>query len=75
MQFASVNQLNDIEWEVPREFPNVVRDNQIFNSNRQRIPSIIVDPKIHTPWQREMNITESHSLWKGDITQQQAFEY
>jgi hypothetical protein len=76
MQFASVNQLNDIEWEVSREFPNVVRDNQIFNSNRQRIPSIIVDPKIHIPWQREMNITESHSSWKGDIIeQQQAFEY
>ena len=75
MRYASVGELNDIEWEVPREFQIVASDNQLFNPNRPRISAVIVDPKIHIPWQRAMNISQHHSLSKGDITQQQAFEY
>jgi hypothetical protein len=37
MRFASFNQLNDIQWEVPREFRTVIydsnNDKQLFRSN------------------------------------------
>ncbi|CAF1177270.1 unnamed protein product [Adineta steineri] len=77
MKFASVSKLNDIEWEVPREFQNIVQDNQTFCSDRQRTSSAIVDSKSHISWQREMNITQPFPLLPDDLTQQQqqAFEY
>lgn len=68
MRFANVSQLNDVEWEVPREF-------QPIPSNHERSPSTIIDPKTRISWQRELNIGQSHYLSNDDITQQQAFEY
>jgi hypothetical protein len=68
IKFANVSQLNDIEWEVPREF-------QTIHSNHERTPPAIIGSKIHKFWQHEMNINQSHYLSNNDITQQQAFEY
>jgi hypothetical protein len=67
MRFASVSQLNDIEWEVPREFQKLGQNNNIFHSDRQRTPSASIDSR----WQH----IQPHYLSKDDITQQQALEY
>lgn len=68
MKFANINQLNDIEWEVPREFRTI-------HSNREQTPPTTVDPKTRISWQNKMNISQSQNLTNNDITQQQAFEY
>jgi len=70
MKFANIKQLNDIEWEVPGEFRNVLQNNQIFHS-----PSSTIDSTTYISWQHEMNINQTHYLPKDDITQQQALEY
>lgn len=70
MRFANVQQLNDIEWEVPREFQTT------FYSNHERRSSTMTDSKTtHTSWLREMNFSQTHYSSNDDITQQQAFEY
>jgi hypothetical protein len=61
MQFAHVNRLNEIPWEMPREFRNSSND----------ILSIGVDRDLHIsrlfiPWTHYSDV---------DRTQQQAFEY
>ncbi len=68
MRFANLSQLNDIDWEVPREFQSIGQNNQIFHSNHQRTSSSIID----TIWQQQI---QPRYLSKDDITQQQAFEY
>jgi hypothetical protein len=70
MKFANIKELNDIEWEVPGEFRNVLQNNQIFHS-----PSSTIDSTTYISWQHEMNINQTHYLPKDDITQQQALEY
>jgi hypothetical protein len=65
MNFAYVNHLNDIEWEIPREFQTIF----------QRNPPLIIDSKIPISWPYETNTNQTHYSWQGDITQQQAFEY
>ena len=69
MKFANINQLNDIEWEVPREF-------QRYYSHYPRTPPFIIDSKRPKSWQHEINFNQSNDyLSKNYITQQQAFEY
>ena len=36
MKFASVSQLNDVEWEVPREFQIFIHGNQTFHANHEQ---------------------------------------
>ncbi|CAF2817427.1 unnamed protein product [Rotaria sp. Silwood2] len=75
MRFANVNQLNDIEWETPREFQTIIHENETFYSNHEQTSSSIIDSKISISQRREMNRLHAHYLSKNDITQQQAFEY
>jgi hypothetical protein len=63
MNFADINQLNDVQWEVPGEFRTIFQRNS---------PSII-DSKIPlSSWSHQSNTNQTQ---QGDITQQQAFEY
>ncbi|UJR09994.1 hypothetical protein I4U23_014218 [Adineta vaga] len=75
MRFASVSELNDIEWEVPREFHTIIRDQQTSHSNHPHNSSSIIDSKSRRSWQYESNISQPYSLLQHDTTQQQAFEY
>ncbi|CAF0860413.1 unnamed protein product [Adineta ricciae] len=68
MRFASVSELNDVEWEVPREFHTTIRD-------RPKSPTDHIDSRSRISWQRETNSSQPYSLLRNDPTQQQAFEY
>ncbi|CAF1017994.1 unnamed protein product [Rotaria sordida] len=76
MRFASIKQLNDIAWEIPREFQTITHESEKFHSNHERTPfSSIIDSTISISQRHEMNRLHTHYLSKSEITQQQAFEY
>lgn len=62
MKFANIQRLNEIEWEMPREFQRT------DYSNHQRIPSILRNIRTQNPWPIEY-------LTHHETTQQKAFEY
>ncbi|CAF3071203.1 unnamed protein product [Rotaria socialis] len=75
MKFANVNELNDIKWEVPREFQTVLQDTETFDSTSKRIVTATSDSRRFITQKNEMNLFRAHYLSKGDITQQKALEY
>ncbi|CAF1131323.1 unnamed protein product [Rotaria sp. Silwood1] len=75
MKFANVNHLNNIEWEIPREFQTIIHENEICPSNHERTSSSIIESNISITQRCEMDRPHADYLSKNDITQQQAFEY
>lgn len=76
MKFANVSRLNDIQWEVPREFKTIIQDNNTDDSYLEpRRSSNMFDPRIILTHQREIKIPRPHYPTNYDTTEQKAFEY
>lgn len=60
MKFAYIQQLHDVNWEIPGEFRTA------FQSNNE--------PMANTS-QRQINRSQPYYSWSAGFTQQQAFEY
>lgn len=62
MKFAYINELNEIDWEMPGEFQT------IFQSKNEQIPSL-------SSWQHSTDNSQLNYSWSNEMTQQKAFEY
>ena len=86
MQFANVSQLNEVEWDTPRDLQRVRYNSanetprsqpEETSFNPQGIVPSTVDQHLHisrvfVPWQRRLNADPS---FDDQLTQQKAFEY